>query len=112
MSENQRPSFSILSDSQITRILDEAYDVLEKVGLLIEHPDVVGKLLASGASTKGEQQRVLIPRDLVETCCKSAPSQINLYDRDGNLAMELTGYNVHFDPGSAAINVLDWQEDV
>jgi trimethylamine--corrinoid protein Co-methyltransferase len=112
MSHNQRPSFNILTESQITRILDEAYDVLEKIGLLIEHQEVVEKLLNAGASTKGDQQRVLIPRSLVESCCASAPSRVELYDRIGNLSMELTGHNVHFDPGSAAINVLDWREDI
>ncbi len=112
MNENQRPSFSILSESHITRILDEAYDVLEKVGLLIEHPEVVEKLMAAGASTKGNPQRVLIPRKMVESCSQSAPACIEMFDRSGNLAMELTGHNVHFDPGSAAINVLDWQKDI
>jgi len=111
MIDSPRPQFAILSESDIIRILDEALDVLEKVGLLIEHPTAMDRLLSAGATSKGNPLRVLIPRHIVKTCLKSAPSKIQLFDRDGNPAMDLSGFNVHFDPGSAAINVLDWHTD-
>jgi trimethylamine--corrinoid protein Co-methyltransferase len=111
MTNSRRPIFSILSESDITRIWDEALDVLEQVGLLIEHPTVVERLLSAGATSKGNPKRVHIPRHLIETCLKSAPSIIQMFDRDGNQAMDLSGFNVHFDPGSAALNVLDWHTD-
>jgi len=111
MPTNRRPEFSIISESEITRILDEAMDVLESVGLLVEHPDVVEKLQAAGATVKGNPARTYIPRSLVESCLLTVPSGIDLFDRNGDRTMELTGYNVYFDPGSAALNVLDWHTD-
>jgi trimethylamine--corrinoid protein Co-methyltransferase len=111
MTNSQRPSFSMISETGITRILDEALDVLERVGLLIEHSQVVERLLAAGASKKGNPVRIVIPSSLVQACLASVPSRIEVFDRAGNTAMDLSGFNVHFDPGSAALNVLDWHTD-
>ncbi|KPL06766.1 hypothetical protein AMJ86_07310 [bacterium SM23_57] len=112
MTTNHRPVLTVISEQEITRILDEALDVLTQVGLLIEHPTVVEWLMAAGATLKGNPPRTCIPCDLVETCLKSAPSEIKIYDRDGNDSMQLSGFNVHFDPGSAALNILDWKNNM
>jgi len=111
MPTNRRPELSLISESEITRILDEAMDILETVGLLVEHPAVVEKLQAAGAANKGHPVRTCMPRSLVESCLLTVPSGIDMFDRNGNKTMELRGHNVHFDPGSAALNVLDWHMD-
>jgi trimethylamine--corrinoid protein Co-methyltransferase len=111
MPTKQRPKLSIISEDEIIRVLDEAMDVLQNVGLLIEHPEVIERLRAAGATTKGDPVRTYIPRSLVETCLKSAPSEIEIFDRRGEKTMQLSEYNVYFDPGSAALNILDWHTD-
>ncbi|UCE61971.1 MAG: hypothetical protein JSU63_09625, partial [Phycisphaerales bacterium] len=37
-----------------------------------------------------------------------APGSFKLFDLFGRETHDLSGYNVHFTPGSAAINVLDY----
>jgi len=52
-----------------------------------------------------------IPRDLAEKALETAPSAFYLYDFDGNPAVHYGGDDVHFDPGSAAIEIADYGAD-
>ncbi|TFG09592.1 MAG: hypothetical protein EU535_08950, partial [Promethearchaeota archaeon] len=51
--------------------------------------------------------RVFIPEDLIDRCLQNVPEEIKLYDREGENPLVLSGERVHYDPGSAAILVLD-----
>jgi trimethylamine--corrinoid protein Co-methyltransferase len=50
---------------------------------------------------------VFIPPRLVEWALREAPSSITLYDRAGQVAMELEGGKVYFGTGSDCPNVID-----
>lgn len=102
-----RPAIKLLSDELVERIVDEAIDLLSKVGVLIEHDGVLSMLGDAGAKVDMTGKRALIGDELIWRCLKSAPSRVRLYDRDGNVAFELCGMEVYFTPGSAALNVLD-----
>ncbi len=43
----------------------------------------------------------------MDTALSSAPAGFKLYDVDGEQTHDLSGDNVYFTPGSAAINILD-----
>jgi trimethylamine---corrinoid protein Co-methyltransferase len=101
-----RPSFALLDHALLERIVSEAYDVLQQVGVLVENPQATELLLAAGCPLRG--QRILIPTALVQQCLKTVPSRITMYDRSGQPAMNLAEREIHFDPGSSALNVLDW----
>lgn len=105
--DSLRPGIKMLSDEMIDRIIDEALDVLEKVGVFVESDEAVKLLTDAGARYDRESRRTFFHRELVETTMKTAPRCISLYDANGDPAMHLCGDNVHFDPGSAAINILD-----
>ncbi|MFX0115747.1 MAG: trimethylamine methyltransferase family protein [Candidatus Hodarchaeota archaeon] len=100
-----RPSLNLLSNEIIDEIVTTAYQVLEEIGIEFENPKAVAILQEKGVPF--ENERALIPEDMVKTCIKQAPKQIHLYDRDGTLAVRLEGDEVCFDPGSAALNILD-----
>ena len=51
----------------------------------------------------------MIPEDVVWRCVQSVPPAPTVFSRDGEPALRLEGWNVHFDPGSAAIKILDSQ---
>ncbi len=104
-----RPSISIISDQLVTRVIDEAVEVLEHVGVMVEHEEARRMLLEAGARSQGDSLQVRIPRNLVEASLKTAPKGITIFDRDGEPAMQLEGERVHFDPGSAALTILDWE---
>ena len=102
-----RPSLSMLDDELILRILDEAKRVLAEVGMEIRGPEMRRRLLAAGLPADPTGERVLFPRDVVESAIASAPPSFVLYDRDGAPHADLGGDRTHFVPGSSGLKVLD-----
>ncbi|MFQ5978490.1 MAG: trimethylamine methyltransferase family protein [Candidatus Heimdallarchaeota archaeon] len=100
-----RPSLTLLSEDTVEEIVTTAYKVLENIGIEFENPNAIAILQEKGVSF--DDGRAKIPEDLVKASIKQAPKQIHLFDRDGNLAARLEGDEVCFDPGSAALNLLD-----
>ncbi len=102
-----RPRLSVLESSLIERIVDEAFVVLEKSGVLIEDEHAQKRLAKAGLVVDPEDRRIRMPRALVEKALSDAPSSITLYNRDGDPAAVLEKDNVHFVPASSALRVLD-----
>lgn len=104
-----RPVLEMIDNPQVEKILNEAYNVLEKVGVLIENEEAIQLLESAGAKVDRRNRKVYFSYSLVEQCVKSAPNTIIIFDRNGKPAMQLAGNNIHFDPGSAALTILDWE---
>ncbi|MBW2523264.1 MAG: trimethylamine methyltransferase family protein [Deltaproteobacteria bacterium] len=100
-----RPTLRLLADDDVQRIVDQACRVLETAGALVENDEARKLLRDAGANEK--DGRVQLGEALVRAAVESAPSRIAVYDRAGNLAMDLGDDRVHFDPGSAAIHIFD-----
>ena len=100
-----RPAVQLLAPDTVGRIVDEAMGILDTLGVYVENEEAVRLLTAAGARVDGE--RVLVPSQVVEKALDTAPSSIRLYDRYGEPAADLGEDRVHFDPGSAALTVLD-----
>ena len=105
MLETRRPKLDMLSPSFIDQIVSEALDVLGKTGVFIENDDASRLLADAGCECQG--QTVLFKENLVQECLKTAPHSIKVFDRSGQLTMNLEGDAVHFDPGSGALTILD-----
>jgi trimethylamine:corrinoid methyltransferase-like protein len=105
MLETRRPKLDMLSESFIDQIVSEAVDVLGKTGVLVENDEALQLLADAGCECKG--RTVLFKENLVEESLKTTPHSIEVYDRNGDLAMTLEGDAVHFDPGSGALKILD-----
>ena len=102
-----RPKLEFLSKEFIQKIIDEAYDILEKEGVFVENKEALRLLKEAGMKADEATQRVHITRALVEDSLSSTPSIIKLYDRTGDKEFIVGEDHVHFDPGSAAITILD-----
>ncbi len=105
----RRPALEVLSPPMVERIVAEALQVLWKVGVWVESPEAQEVFAEGGARLDRASQRVYIPEDLVWRCVRSAPSALEVFSRDGEPALQLQGLNVYFDPGSAAVRILDGQ---
>ena len=103
----KRPLVSLLSTEFIERIIKEAKDVLEKTGVWVQNEEGLELLGNGGAQIDRGKSKAFIPRRLVEESLKSVPSSVKIYDRNGNLCVNLEGNNSYFEPGSAGIKVLD-----
>ena len=99
--------FRILSAEQRTRIAAAAFDLLERVGVQLTEPEARELLRGAGASVEPENGRVRIPADLIERAIDSAPSSIDIYNRDGERAMTLGGRSAYFGAHTDAPDVLD-----
>ena len=102
-----RPSIKILEEDMKEKVFLEAMEILEEIGFFIENNEAVDILQNAGIDVDTETQKAFIPRDLVKKSLKTVPQSISLYNREGDLVAELGGDNICFDPGSAALNVLD-----
>jgi trimethylamine--corrinoid protein Co-methyltransferase len=105
MKSPRRPRVDLLFTEDAERIVEDGCRILERIGVLVES-DAGARLLLDAGATKHED-RYRIPERLVRESVEKAPGEIRLHDRNGDLAMTLAEDRVHFDPGSAAIHVLD-----
>ena len=107
MFQSRRPIFDMLSKEAVDKIVSEALSVLEKTGVFIENEEALSLLSQAGVNIGQSTRRAYMKEGLVEQCLKTVPKRIQVFDRNGNPAMDLQGFNSHFDPGSAAIHILD-----
>ncbi|MCG3226881.1 MAG: trimethylamine methyltransferase family protein [Candidatus Heimdallarchaeota archaeon] len=102
-----RPNIKILEDEIKEKVFVEAMEILEEIGFFVENQEAIEILQEAGLNVDVENRRVKLPPDLVKKSLQSAPSSITLFDREGKEVTKLEGDNICFDPGSAALNVLD-----
>jgi trimethylamine--corrinoid protein Co-methyltransferase len=77
-----RPRYRLLTEDQIQEIHVATLEILETVGVKILGEEGIDLLKAAGCRVK-QDQRVIIPRGLVENCIESAPSHLSIYNRKG-----------------------------
>ena len=100
-----RPKIEVLDAEHKRLILEEAKSIIETQGVFFENQEAIELLENQGINHEG--QRFFIPSDLISKCLETTPNNITLYDRDGNESISLRDDVVNFDPGSAAIFILD-----
>jgi trimethylamine--corrinoid protein Co-methyltransferase len=107
-----RPKLQLLSPELIARILHEAVELLMNPGVRVGSA-VVELLQSAGVEVRVENKAenndriARIPESLVQRCLASAPRDFYLYNRQGEKAVHYGGDDVHFDPGSCCVQVLD-----
>ena len=104
-----QPRVRWFSEKEREKIVEEAVEVLERVGVFVENDEAIELLDGAGAKIDRSMGRVLIPAPMIESALQSAPSRIQVFDRNGAMTMDLGGDRVHFNPGSAALRVFDYQ---
>ena len=97
---------SFLSEQAKHDIYEAVLEILGSVGMLVHHEAGEALLLQAGC-TQTADGRVLVPRELVEQARGTAPTVIDVYDRAGEPAMELGGYNSYFGTGSDLMSTYD-----
>jgi trimethylamine--corrinoid protein Co-methyltransferase len=107
-------SLQVLGQDQITRLTEEekseihgaSLEILERIGVRLHLQEAMDLLKKAGA-TLTEDNRVRLPRSLVEWALEMTPKHINIYDRNGDLVMPLEGDRCFYGPGSDCLNILD-----
>lgn len=104
-----RPKLALLDSNFIEKIIDEAYVILEKTGVFVENQEALTLFQEAGMQVARDTQRVFITPALIDSSLASTPSEIYLYDRSGEKKFLVGRDEIHFDPGSAAVTLLDHQ---
>ena len=91
------------------RIFSEALDILEKIGVFVENDEALELLDGAGAQVDSPKTRVHIPPHLVIRALATTPGRVEVFNRLGECVMDLGEDRVHFNPGSAALRVFDYQ---
>ena len=103
-----RPTVTFLTKELIERILSEGKEILCKLGVEIHNKGILAMLADHGAKVDLATNHALLTEEIIDKALKTAPSSFALYDVLGNKTHDFSGFNVHFTPGSAAINILDY----
>src|SRR5660397_261794 len=78
-------------------------ELLSKVGMKVFHEGVIELLEGHGCRVDSDR-RVYIEQHLLKQALKTAPSVVQVYGREGQLAMELGERNVYFGTGSDPVS--------
>jgi trimethylamine---corrinoid protein Co-methyltransferase len=84
------PRFRLLDESQILRIHHAALRILNEVGVRVNLKRAVDLLAGQGARVR-DGNIVEIPPFMVEEAIRSAPSNVTIFNRKKEPAMELGG---------------------
>ena len=100
-----RPRVELLGAGEVQAIVNDALRVIEAVGFEVENREALE--LLHGAGVRVEGSRAFAGEHQVRRALATTPARIEVFDRDSRPALDLGGDRVHFDPGSAAIFILD-----
>ncbi len=103
--ETIRPKLEVLSADQVESVVRDALAVVERVGVAVDSEDGTALLRQAGCATR--DGRVLIGEATARAALATAPPRVVVHDRDGEPVLDLGGERLHFDPGSAALWILD-----
>lgn len=100
------PAFRVLSPDQLDDIHDASMEILSRTGVEVRNEEAVALLRKAGAFVEGDS-RVRIPEHLIDWAVSTAPHNINIYRRTGELAMQLGRRRTYFGTGSDTVTVID-----
>jgi trimethylamine--corrinoid protein Co-methyltransferase len=100
-----RPKIQLLDNNHKINIFEEAISILENLGIYIENKEVIEIFNDNGLNHEG--MRYFLPSDVIKNCLANVPNEIRLFDRERKQYLQLSDDNVHFNPGSAAMFVID-----
>jgi trimethylamine---corrinoid protein Co-methyltransferase len=102
-----RPKVHFLSDEVVAQIIDEGFQLLQDPGIQVHNEEGLRLLADAGAQVDFDSQVAKIPETLARRALETRPSEFQLYNLAGEPVVHYGGDNVHFDPGSAALFLLD-----
>jgi trimethylamine--corrinoid protein Co-methyltransferase len=102
-----QPKLSLLTPELVSRILDEAFQLMMKPGIKVQSSEARCLLAEAGAELVSGSEIVRIPEQLIRHALGTVPRDFLLFDRCGQSRVRYGGDSVQFDPGSSGVHVLD-----
>ena len=102
-----QPGIRLLSEDMVQRVLDEAFQLLLDPGIKVQSTQARELLVEAGARIDSTGEVAHIPETMARRALDSVPREFFLYNLAGEATVRYGGDSVHFDPGSAGVNILD-----
>ena len=102
-----RPTLRMLSESLVEQIIAEGMALLREPGVRVHNEEARRLLAEAGAEVDQTALVARIPEQLVLRALETTAHEFDLYTLDGQPVVHYGGDQVHFDPGSAALAILD-----
>jgi len=96
-----KAGLSILSEEEKREIDNASMEILESVGIKIDHKEVFKLLREAGAQGEEDKGIVRFPEKLVRRCLSSCPSSVKFSDLEGNVINLTPGGKTIFWTGNA-----------
>ena len=106
--QGNAPRLVILSPADRDRIHRAIIEILEQIGMEVLHDQARELLLVHGA-TEDQTGRIRLTEAMVRAAIDSAPKNIPVHDRNGDLAMDLGERRSYYGTGSDLWYQLDLQ---
>ena len=100
------PTLTFLSEEDKKKLHAGILRFLEETGMSLQHEDALMLLKQAGADID-DPNHVKVPEKLVEKALASAPKSILIYNREGELSMDLGGRRAYFGTGSDLMYHVD-----
>ena len=100
-----RPKLELLDKELIERVLSEAFELIMEPGVKVQSSVAAERLVSAGARI--EDGVAHISEALAQKALNTVPREFYLFDRAGRPDVHYGGDDVHFDPGSSGVQVLD-----
>ncbi len=99
----------VLSEEQVEEIHEASLAILERVGVEVHGEEALPLLVRAGAEVEATTRRVRLPRGLVETALRSAPSRFTLHARNPARDIDIGGDCIALLPtsGPAMVHSLE-----
>lgn len=102
-----RPTFRMLNESLVEQIIAEGMALLREPGVRVHNEEARRLLAEAGADVDEAALVARIPEAMVLRALETTAREFDLYSLDGRPVVHYGGDQVHFDPGSAALAILD-----
>jgi trimethylamine---corrinoid protein Co-methyltransferase len=107
-----RPTVRLLGDELVEQIVSEAMALLRNPGVRVHNADALRLLEEAGADVDRGQSVARIPEGMVRQALSTTAREFDLFTLDGRPVVHYGGDAIHFDPGSAALAILDPESGV
>ena len=99
------PQMKILSDEQVARFQEAAFEILERIGMKVTHPKARDYLAGAGCKIEGEM--VYYPQSAIKAALAKAPERVVMGTRDLKRTIHLEGRKSYFGPTLDCVNYLN-----
>jgi trimethylamine--corrinoid protein Co-methyltransferase len=102
-----KPQIKFLTDALIQQIISEAKKILSTLGVEIHNEKALSLLSDHGVAIDSSKSKAFINETVIEKSLASVPKSFKLFDISGKQTNDFSGDNIHFTPGSSALNIFD-----